>query len=109
MKNKEKLTPKETSGYIFFSEEISEIINEQNMDMILSKYMNNRSQNCTKINPKSSRSHAIFRILIDGIIIGVVDLAGSERINKTGVTTIEESSSINKSLLSLGRCIQALK
>jgi hypothetical protein len=60
------------------------------------------------MNQKSSRSHAIFKVQCDEMTIGIVDLAGSERINKVS-SNVEETTSINKSLLALGRCIQALK
>ena len=61
---------------------IEEIISSDNMEEKLKKYIENRSQSDTKINSQSSRSHAIFRIDTNGVIIGVVDLAGSERVNK---------------------------
>jgi hypothetical protein len=47
------------------------------MSQIFSLYFSNRTQNYTKNNNKSSRSHAIFKIKINNTIIGVVDLAGS--------------------------------
>ena len=78
------------------------------MDSILSTYIRNRTENFSKANPHSSRSHAIFKIEYEGTVIGVVDLAGSERVDKAFGNT-DETSNINKSLLSLGRCIQAMK
>ena len=77
------------------------------MDQKMKLYISNRTQNETKLNAKSSRSHAIFKIQTGDIIIGVVDLAGSERTNRL-FASIDETSNINKSLLSLGRCIKAL-
>lgn len=47
------------------------------MEQKFKQYINNRTQNETKMNSKSSRSHAIFRIKAGNVIIGVVDLAGS--------------------------------
>lgn len=47
------------------------------MDEKFKQYVLNRTQNDTKLNSKSSRSHAIFRIQVGDVIIGVVDLAGS--------------------------------
>lgn len=47
------------------------------METILKQYMANRSEGDTKFNPKSSRSHAIFKIECKNFKIGVVDLAGS--------------------------------
>jgi hypothetical protein len=47
------------------------------MEAKFKQYIANRTQNETKLNNKSSRSHAIFRIKAGGAVIGVVDLAGS--------------------------------
>jgi len=77
------------------------------MDQKFRQYVANRTQNETKLNNKSSRSHAIFRIKAGGVTIGVVDLAGSERTNRV-FASLDETSNINKSLLCLGRCIKAL-
>lgn len=77
------------------------------MDQKIKHYINNRTQNDTKLNAKSSRSHAIFRIQTGDVVIGVVDLAGSER-TKNVFASIDETSNINKSLLCLGKCIKAL-
>lgn len=78
----------------------------------------------TAMNRESSRSHAIFQILIeisdtnscDGVIIKrsskltMVDLAGSERQKETlaVASRLKEASKINKSLSTLGRVINAL-
>lgn len=94
--------------------------------------MRNRATAATKMNDISSRSHAVFIIIVeqmksakdgedDGkaneehkeIKIGklnLVDLAGSERVRVTGATgkRLEESKSINKSLSWLGNVITAL-
>lgn len=77
------------------------------MDHKFKQYINNRTQNDTKVNSKSSRSHAIFRIQTGNVVIGVVDLAGSERA-KSVMASMDETSNINKSLLCLGKCIKAL-
>eukprot|EP00891_Asterochloris_glomerata_P009575 jgi/Astpho2/9575/e_gw1.00146.42.1_t len=81
----------------------------------------------TKMNKTSSRSHTIFRMVVesrsrdqtaesdDGGAVWVstltlVDLAGSERISKTGAEGLrmKEGASINKSLLTLGTVINKL-
>ncbi|KAJ9459471.1 Kinesin-like protein [Diplonema papillatum] len=81
----------------------------------------------TKMSELSSRSHAIFRIVVcettmegEGedeqvakVKVGqlnIVDLAGSEKVRQTGATgqRLEESKYINKSLSHLGNVIAAL-
>ena len=80
----------------------------------------NRTEGITEQNENSSRSHAILQIniesqdsnlsLINKIAFGkfiLVDLAGSEKVSATSKIN-NESGSINKSLLALGNCINAL-
>lgn len=77
----------------------------------------------TLLNKRSSRSHSIFTITIhikEGTIgdeelikcgkLNLVDLAGSENINRSGAreARAREAGEINKSLLTLGRVINAL-
>ena len=77
----------------------------------------------TKMNATSSRSHTVFTVevfinqkSIDGddfLKIGklnLVDLAGSENVGKSGAQNqrLREAGDINKSLLTLGRVINAL-
>ncbi|KAL0639545.1 hypothetical protein Q9L58_001371 [Maublancomyces gigas] len=85
---------------------------------------NNRTIASTKMNDTSSRSHAVFTLVLKQIHhdmetdettervarIRLVDLAGSERANSTGATgaRLREGSNINKSLTTLGRVIAAL-
>lgn len=108
LKTKERLYPKEAWGSYEFQDYQPESIRKENTQNLLEIFINNRYQLDTKINRKSSRSHAIFKIQCEDITIGIADLAGSERLNKAN-TNIDETTSINKSLLSLGRCIQAFK
>ena len=83
-----------------------------------------RTTASTKMNDTSSRSHAVFTIMLkqihhdlstDSTIerlarIRLVDLAGSERAKATEATgaRLREGSNINKSLTTLGRVIAAL-
>lgn len=83
-----------------------------------------RATAATKMNDVSSRSHAVFTLVVKQVItdpvtdateektarIRLVDLAGSERANSTGATgqRLREGSNINKSLTTLGRVIAAL-
>lgn len=76
----------------------------------------------TNMNDRSSRSHTIFKIIIENrkadesdsevriSALNLVDLAGSERADQTGATgsRLKEGSHINKSLLSLSLVIQRL-
>lgn len=99
----------------------------RNIDEIL-RYMKNgdasRTTASTKMNDTSSRSHAVFTIMLRQIHhdmetdetterssrIRLVDLAGSERAKSTEATgaRLREGSNINKSLTTLGRVIAAL-
>ncbi|KAI9678605.1 MAG: Kinesin [Caeruleum heppii] len=83
-----------------------------------------RTTASTKMNDTSSRSHAVFTIMLKQIHhdmdtdettertarIRLVDLAGSERAKATEATgqRLREGSNINKSLTTLGRVIAAL-
>lgn len=89
---------------------------------LLSVGNSSRHVAATKMNAESSRSHAIFLLeLVQAnarnpnekgkkSIVNMVDLAGSERSGAAGTsgTTLAEGSNINKSLSTLGRCINAL-
>ena len=83
-----------------------------------------RTTASTKMNDTSSRSHAVFTIMLKQIHhdistdstterlarIRLIDLAGSERAKATEATgaRLREGSNINKSLTTLGRVIAAL-
>lgn len=76
-----------------------------------------RSSGQTSANSNSSRSHAVFQIIIrrvDKSLVGkfsLIDLAGNERgadtFNANRKTRIE-GADINRSLLALKECIRAL-
>ena len=90
---------------------------------ILKKGNRNRTTESTNANETSSRSHAILQIMVSykekasGVNyeikygkLNLIDLAGSERASMTknkGVRLFE-GANINKSLLTLGNCINAL-
>lgn len=102
-------------------------IQVRNYNEIL-KYMrmgdSSRTTASTKMNDTSSRSHAVFTIMLKQIHhdyrtdetterlarIRLVDLAGSERAKATEATgqRLREGGNINKSLTTLGRVIAAL-
>ncbi|XP_031168056.1 kinesin-like protein KIF20A [Sander lucioperca] len=83
----------------------------------------NQSFSSTKLNQLSSRSHSIFSIRIlrvDDVgvprVLGIselslCDLAGSERCSRTHNTgeRLKEAGNINNSLLTLGKCINAMR
>jgi hypothetical protein len=90
---------------------------------LLAKGNMNRSQSPTDANAQSSRSHAVLQIKIEqrdrtaSILTNVrfaklslIDLAGSERasVTKNRGERLLEGANINKSLLALGNCINAL-
>ncbi len=77
-----------------------------------------RTEHATGVNEHSSRSHAVLQIKVthrsgSGLRTGklsLVDLAGSERASRTGNKgdRLAEGAAINRSLLSLANCINAL-
>lgn len=90
-----------------------------------------RHVGCTEMNSRSSRSHTIFRLVVESqqmydekvhasqeevdpstlvATLNLVDLAGSESVRHTGATGIrqKEGGMINQSLLTLSRVIQTL-
>lgn len=82
----------------------------------------NRTTEPTRLNETSSRSHAILQVvvehkaLVDSCVItrvgkfSLIDLAGSERALATDQRTLRsiEGANINRSLLALSSCINAL-
>jgi centromeric protein E len=82
-----------------------------------------RAVGSTAMNERSSRSHTVFRIVVEsrprecaedhGVLVGaisLVDLAGSESVRLTGATGVrqKEGGKINQSLLTLSRVVQQL-
>jgi hypothetical protein len=77
-----------------------------------------RRHAATGMNKKSSRSHSVIMINISDTqtkqwvsSLSFVDLAGSERQMRTGNEglRLKESVAINSSLMTLGRCLEALR
>ena len=109
-----------------FVEDLSETVVRSPNDIykLIAQGRLQRNTNSTKMNATSSRSHAVFTIIVehssvdpdlpdvDNVTIGrlhLVDLAGSERF---GVTEIEkhqkETVEINRSLSAFGKVVLAL-
>jgi kinesin family protein 12 len=82
----------------------------------------NRRVGSHEMNKDSSRSHSLLTVHVDRVTkddsnqttatkygkVSFVDLAGSERLKETRSSNAEETSNINKSLLTLGKVISAL-
>ena len=110
-------------GVILIGAKEIEVDNTENFYELLSIGNNKRTTGSTNNNEYSSRSHAVLRINLDSIdknsneiISGkfiLVDLAGSEKTSSNLTNNVnqerqKEGSNINKSLLALGVCINAL-
>ncbi|KAJ8874948.1 hypothetical protein PR048_022838 [Dryococelus australis] len=96
---------------------------KEDLERVLAAGIFSRSTGATKINERSSRSHAILTVTVEmdngspqsGQVIRVgklnlVDLAGSERQSKSGAVgkRLREAARINLSLSALGNVISAL-
>jgi len=87
---------------------------------LLSLASRNRSTSRTDCNERSSRSHSVFQLFLNGEnpetgqstfgVLNLIDLAGSERLKKSNATgqQLKETQNINKSLSCLGDVIAAL-
>ncbi|NWR66327.1 KIF19 protein, partial [Bucorvus abyssinicus] len=94
-------------------------INADEVMQLLARGNGRRTQEPTAANRSSSRSHAVLRVTVHqrrrggGLRHGhllMIDLAGSERAAQTQNRgqRMKEGAHINRSLLALGNCIQAL-
>ncbi|XP_074509920.1 kinesin-like protein KIFC3 [Sebastes fasciatus] len=100
---------------------VIEVKSFQHIKKILATARRNRITFGTQMNQHSSRSHALLCITVQGTDLAtgskttgklnLVDLAGSERVWKSGAEgeRLKEAQNINRSLLSLGDVIQALR
>uniref|UniRef100_A0A8C6LQP3 Kinesin family member 13B n=1 Tax=Nothobranchius furzeri TaxID=105023 RepID=A0A8C6LQP3_NOTFU len=96
----------------------------KDIESLMSEGNKSRTVAATNMNEESSRSHAVFNIILTHTLrdlksgtsgekvskLSLVDLAGSERAAKTGAAgdQLKEGSNINKSLSTLGLVISAL-
>ena len=98
--------------------------NYQDIENLMSEGNKSRTVAATSMNAESSRSHAVFTVVMtqtqfDEMTnstgekvskLSLVDLAGSERVSKTNASgdRLKEGGNINKSLTTLGLVISAL-
>jgi len=97
-----------------------EVLTEDQIETIIKKARKNRAWAKTLANERSSRSHSVFMLRIEGFnsatsesccgTLNLVDLAGSERVKDSGSEGLRltEAQNINKSLSNLGNVIMAL-
>jgi len=88
---------------------------------LLAKAARERHTAATRCNDRSSRSHAVFQLALEGTqavgqgrchgLLSLVDLAGSERVVTSNVQgeRLKEAQYINRSLSALGDVVEALK
>ncbi|KAG0347829.1 kinesin-like protein Klp8 [Podila humilis] len=133
-KNKGHLKVREHPSLGPYVEDLSKLIvtSFQDIENLMDEGNKARTVAATNMNETSSRSHAVFTVLltqkrydietkletekvsrISGDVSrfdSLVDLAGSERANSTGATgaRLKEGANINKSLTTLGKVISAL-
>ncbi|XP_063147261.1 kinesin-like protein KIFC1 [Candoia aspera] len=96
------------------------VSSEQEVLKLLLTAKGHRSVAKTNLNERSSRSHSLFQLRIEGrntkqelhttSVLSLVDLAGSERLDKSLSTgeRLKETQAINTSLSNLGLVITAL-
>ena len=99
---------------------VSSIRFPHEVEDILKMAHRNRTTARTKLNERSSRSHSVFTVKIEGVnekikqnthgVLCLIDLAGSERVSESGAHGVQfkEAVNINRSLSHLGDVIAAL-
>ncbi|KAG8706309.1 kinesin-like protein Klp8, partial [Ceratobasidium sp. 395] len=125
-KNKGNLKVREHPSLGPYVEDLSKLVAASYDEMMTLMDEGNKARTvaATNMNETSSRSHAVFTLLLTmkrhdvdtGLDtekvsrISLVDLAGSERANSTGATgqRLKEGANINKSLTTLGKVISSL-
>ncbi|XP_026528415.1 centromere-associated protein E [Notechis scutatus] len=128
IRKKKSLVVREDINRTIYVEDLNEevVVSPEEVMIWLKKGEKNRHYGETKMNERSSRSHTIFRMIIEskekhtsgssdeGAVmvshLNFVDLAGSERASQTGAEGIrlKEGCNINRSLFILGQVIKKL-
>ncbi|XP_058049106.1 centromere-associated protein E [Ahaetulla prasina] len=128
IRKKKSLVVREDINRTIYVEDLNEevVVSPEEVMGWLKKGEKNRHYGETKMNEKSSRSHTIFRMIIEskekhtsgssyeGAVmvshLNFVDLGGSERASQTGAEGIrlKEGCNINRSLFILGQVIKKL-
>lgn len=97
-----------------------EVGSREELQQLLDRALRARSIGKTAMNERSSRSHCVFTLRIQGAcaatdeevdgVLNLIDLAGSERLSRSGATgdRAKETAHINKSLAALGDVIKGL-
>lgn len=110
----------DSNGVVVGGLVLKQIHNAEELIELLHLGNRNRTQHPTDANAESSRSHAIFQVhirMVDKktstkrtVKLSMIDLAGSERAQSTKCKGLrfKEGANINRSLLSLGNCINKL-
>ena len=123
--NNENLELREDPNKGIIINNVTEIITNSSEDILNLLKMGNKNRTTeeTNANEASSRSHAILNIMVSYkekdlnenkeikyAKLNLIDLAGSERasVTKNKGMRLIEGANINKSLLTLGNCINAL-
>ncbi|BES87666.1 Kinesin protein 1B [Nesidiocoris tenuis] len=124
--NKQSLKVREHSVFGPYVDGLSQLAVSSftDIDNLMAEGNKSRTVAATNMNSESSRSHAVFSVVLTQTLIdkasgvtgervsrmSLVDLAGSERATKTGAVgeRLKEGSNINKSLTTLGLVISKL-
>jgi len=120
LKYEVKMTDPKGSDLVVTNLRTEEVVNEAHVESMMRRAGKTRAQAKTLCNERSSRSHSVFILKIEGHntstletccgVLNLVDLAGSERIKESGSEGVRltEAQAINKSLSNLGQVIMAL-
>lgn len=118
-----KIREDAAKGHIYVEGVKEDIVHEaEQVERLIAGGFSRRHIGSTSMNKESSRSHALFKMVIESAprgssdecvlvsTLNLVDLAGSERLSQTQATgtRLNEGININKSLLALGTVINKL-